>query len=110
MPVNIVELTETTQQACQANREAAAQNGLNIAGKGGVPPAPDLPLNSLNTISDGAINPVSTIPAPIETAQGKIQLARGVEVTESGEIRLVPYRTNNAGDRIPEIKPNCGKV
>ena len=110
LPVNIVEPTETTQQACAANREAAAKNGLNIAGKGGVPPAPDLPLSSLNTISDGETNSASAIPAPIETAQGKIQLARGIEVTESGEIRLVAYRTDNAGNRIPEIKPNCGKV
>ena len=108
LPIDIVEPSETTQQACASNRESAAKNGLAILGKGGVPPAPDLPLNSLNTISNGAVNSVSAIPAPIETSKGKIQLARGIEVTESGEIKLVAYRTNDAGDRLPEIKPNCG--
>ena len=110
LPVNIVQPSETTQQACASNRESEAKNGLDIVGKGGVPPAPELPLNSLNTVSNGEMNPTSAIPAPIETSKGKIQPARGIEVTESGEIRLVAYRTNNAGDRLPEIKQNCGRV
>ena len=108
LPANIVQPSETTQQACAANREAEAKNGLNIVGKGGVPPAPELPLNSLNAISNGEINPTPTIPAPIETSQGKIQPARGIEVTPEGVIRLTAYRTDNAGDRLPEIKQNCG--
>ena len=107
LPINLVEQSETTQQACAANRESAEKKGLAITGKGGVPPAPELPLDSFN-IDNDAINPVSVIPAPIETSQGKIQPARGIEVTEFGVIRLVAYRTNDAGDRLPEIKPNCG--
>ncbi len=98
---------QTTAQACQANREIAAKNGLNITGKGGIPAEPGLPLDSQNVSINGETNPTSAIPAPIETSQGKIQPARGIKVTESGEIILTAYRTNNSGERIPEIKPNC---
>ena len=110
LPTNVVEPEQTTQQACQANREVAAKNGLNITGKGGIPAEPGLPLDSLNVTVNGEANPTSAIPAPIETAQGKIQPARGVIVTESGEIILTAYRTNNSGDRIPEGSANCGRV
>ncbi|MDJ0569550.1 MAG: filamentous hemagglutinin N-terminal domain-containing protein [Pleurocapsa sp. MO_192.B19] len=106
--VNLIDSEQTTAQACQANREAAAMNGLNITGKGGIPPEPGLPLNSLNVSINGETNPTSAIPEPIKTSQGKIQPARGIKVTESGEIILTAYRTNNSGDRIPEIKRNCG--
>jgi len=106
LPTNVVAPEQTTAQACQANREIAAKNGLNITGKGGILAEPGLPLNSLNVTVNGKTNPTSTIPAPIETHQGKIQPARGVEITESGEVILTAYRTNNAGDRITEIR-NC---
>ncbi|MEL6437928.1 MAG: filamentous hemagglutinin N-terminal domain-containing protein [Cyanobacteria bacterium J06621_8] len=106
LPTNVVETEKITQQACEANREVAARNGLTISGKGGILPDPALPLNSLNvTVSEGNTS-ISTIPAPIETAQGRIQPARGVKVTDSGEVTLTAYRTNNLGDRIPETK-NC---
>ena len=107
LPQNIVEPEQTTAQACQANREAAAMNGLNITGKGGIPPEPGLPLNSLNVTVNGETNPTSAIPAPIKTSIGKIQPARGIKVTKSGETILTAYRTNNSGERIPEIKRNC---
>ena len=106
VPTNLVVPEETTEQACQSNREAEAKNGLNIVGKGGVPPAPELPLNSLNTISNGKMNPVSTIPAPIETSKGKIQPARGIEVTPSGTIKLTAYSTNAAW-RLPPSHSRC---
>jgi len=106
-PQNVVEPEQTTTQACAANHEAAAKNGLTIKDKGGVPPEPGLPLNSHNIFINGEINPTSTIPEPIETSQGKIQPARGIKVTKDGRVILTAYRTNNAGERIPEIKPNC---
>ena len=56
----------------------------------------------------GENNPTSAISKPIETSQGKIQLARGVIVAESGEIILTAYRTNNSGNRLSQIKLNCG--
>jgi len=108
LPTNVVELGETRQQACEANRDGTAKNGLTIKDKGGVPPAPDLPLNSQSISINGEIDPtISAIPEPIETSIGKIQPARGIKVTKDGRVILTAYRTNNAGERIPEIKPNC---
>ena len=107
VPDNLVESEQTVAQACQSDRIAESQSGLTIGGKGGIPPEPGLPLDSRNIIVSEKTNPQSTIPAPIETAQGKIQPARGVIVTESGEVILTAYRTNNAGERITQIKPNC---
>ena len=107
LPTNVVVPEETTQQACAANREAEAKNGLDIVGKGGVPPAPELPLNSLNTIIDGKVDTVSTIPAPLKTSKGDIQPARGIKVTPKG-ISLVAYRTDGKGDRIIDRQSSCG--
>ncbi|NJL52862.1 MAG: S-layer family protein [Hydrococcus sp. SU_1_0] len=105
LPSNVVEAKQIADQTCSADREGRATNGLAIAGRGGITPAPDAPLNSDNI---GNENPAqASIPQPIETAQGKIQPARGIKVTKSGMIVLTAYRTNNAGERIPEIKPNC---
>ncbi len=104
LPTNVVEPEQTTAQACQTDRLSGISSGLTIEGKGGIPPEPGLPLDSHNIFVSGQTNPQSTIPAPIETAQGKIQPARGVKVTESGEIILTAYRTNNSGDRLPETR------
>ncbi|MEL6930100.1 MAG: hypothetical protein AAFO95_15875 [Cyanobacteria bacterium J06600_6] len=106
---NIIEPQEqTAAQACESNREAAAQNGLNISGKGGVTPAPDLPLSSLNAYIDSQNTSSTTpaIPEAIATSQGKIQPARGVEITDAG-VRLTAHRTGNFANRIPAIKSNC---
>lgn len=110
LPSNVVEPEQTTAQACQANRELAAKNGFVIKGKGGIPPAPDLPLNSHNiSINGESPNYTPSIPQPIETSKGKIQPARGVVVTESGEVILTAYRTDNLGERIPG-SVNCGQI
>jgi filamentous hemagglutinin family protein len=108
LPSNVVEVEQNTAQACEASRGTAG-NGLAIAGKGGVTPAPDAPLNSENIISPEQNPAAFAIPEPIETSQGKIQPARGITVTESGHIVLTAYRTNNAGERIPEGQINCGQ-
>ena len=110
LPSNIVVPEETAQQACDASRVIAAKNSLTITSKGGIPADPGVPLDSFNVLINGETNLTSAIPQPIETSQGKIQLARGIKVNESGEIILTAYRTNNSGDRIPEIKRNCGRV
>jgi filamentous hemagglutinin family protein len=110
LPSNVVEPAQTTAQTCSADREGKANNGLAIAGKGGVPPAPDTPLNSENIISSEQNSAAFAIPQPIETSQGKIQPARGIKVSKSGKISLTAYRTNNAGERIPEGKINCGQI
>ena len=107
LPNNVVEPEQTTAQTCEANRETVAKNGFTIKGRGGIPSLPTSPLNSENISVNNETNPTSVVPAPIETSQGKIQPARGIKVTESGEVILTAYRTNNAGERIPEIKRNC---
>jgi filamentous hemagglutinin family protein len=107
LPSNVVETKQTAEQTCSASREGKANNGLAIAGKGGVSPAPDAPLNS-ESINNEPVQ--ANIPQPLETSQGKIQPARGIMVTESGKIALTAYRTNNAGERIPEAKVNCGQI
>ena len=106
-PTDLVAPEQTVAQVCQTNRETVAKNGLNITGKGGIPPEPGLPLNSLNFTVTGETNPTSATSLPMKTSKGKIQPARGIKETESGKIILTAYRTNNAGDRLLEIKRNC---
>ncbi|MGL6344832.1 MAG: filamentous hemagglutinin N-terminal domain-containing protein, partial [Waterburya sp.] len=106
----IISSEQTTEQACQANREAAAQNGLVVNGKGGIPAPPDQPLTSQNLLINGEITSASAIPEPIETSKGKIQLARGIKVSEDGRVILTAYPTNNAGERLPEGRTNCGQI
>jgi filamentous hemagglutinin family protein len=103
----IISSEQITEQACQGNRATEAQNGLVVKGKGGVSTPPDQPLTSQNLIINGEVTSAYAIPEPIETSKGKIQLARGIRVTKDGRVILTPYPTNNAGERIPEIKPNC---
>jgi large exoprotein involved in heme utilization and adhesion len=108
LPSNIVQTTQTDAQTCSADREGKVNNGLAIAGRGGVTPAPDAPLNSENISNE---NPAqANIPQPLETSQGKIQPARGIKVNKSGKIVLTAYRTDNAGERIPDKKINCGQI
>ena len=102
------DLQQTTTQTCRANREAVANNGLIIKGKGGVPPAPDLPLDSQNIFINGEIvNSTATIPQPIETSKGKIQPARGVVKTADGRVILTAYPSNHQSDRLPQSSGNC---
>ena len=103
---NIVSPDQTTAQACNANREVAAQNGLSIEGKGGVPPAPDLPLNSAGVTIEG--DNVAAIPQPVATSKGKIQPARGIKIGKNGDVILTAYATSNSKSRVPVIKRNCG--
>ena len=108
LPDNVVESARTVSKACGNNTKSSISS-LILKGKGGIPRTPDFPLDSHNISINGEFsNSTSTIPQPIETSQGKIQPARGIKVTESGGIILTAYRTNNAGDRIPEIQANCG--
>jgi filamentous hemagglutinin family protein len=72
LPSNVIEAEQTTDQACQANREAAAKNNLIINGKGGIPPTPDLPLTSQNIIVIGQYTDDTYItpqPQSVKTSQ-----------------------------------------
>ena len=111
LSTNIVVPEETTAQACNANRGIAAKNGLTIKGKGGIPATPEMPLDSANTFVTAGVNETDTqsaLPQPVKTSIGEIQLARGIKVTEKGGIILTAYRTNNQGDRLPNIETSCG--
>ncbi|MEL6927727.1 MAG: S-layer family protein [Cyanobacteria bacterium J06600_6] len=110
LPSNPIDSQQTTAQACQVNRDVASKNDFIIRGKGGIPAEPGLPLDSQNLLNSNNHNAISTVPEAIATSQGKIQPARGIKVTESGGIILTAYRTDNGGDRLPEIKRNCGGV
>ena len=104
---NFVEIEQTTAQVCQTNREAAAKNVFTIEGRGGIRPIPDAPLDSQNIfIGEDLAKSQPVSPPTLKTARGTIQPARGIAVTESGVI-LTAYRTNNAGDRLPEIETSC---
>jgi hypothetical protein len=39
-----------------------------------------------------------------------IQPARGIKITEDGGVILTAYPTNNAGERLPEGRINCGQI
>ncbi|MBE9047549.1 S-layer family protein [Pleurocapsales cyanobacterium LEGE 10410] len=129
LPTMVVELGETTAQICNANREAAITNSFTIKGRGGIPTSPNSPLDSATIIIDGdadytsLLQPVATshkllrrphsrIDKTTETArtvgQDKIQPARGIKVTDRGQVVLTAYRTDNQGDRPASIKSSCG--
>ena len=109
LPSNTIQTQITTANTC-GNSQIATRSNLTFTGRGGVSAAPGSTLDSLNvTVSGKKADLTSAIPAPIETAQGKIQPARGVKITESGEVILTAYRTNNQGERIPEASINCAR-
>ena len=97
---------QTTAEVC-STRATTASNRFTIKGKGGIPPLPNLPLDSRNIIIDNdKTNSNSAISQPVATRQGKIQPAKGIKITKSGEIILTGYSTNNSGERIPQAT-NC---
>jgi len=105
---NVVLPEETISQECQANQESMAQNNLTVKGKEGVPASPELPLDSHSiTIEDLNINSISTTTQTVETSQGRIQPARGVQVNESGEVILTAHRMRSSGDCFPANSRNC---
>ncbi|MEO1341271.1 MAG: filamentous hemagglutinin, partial [Cyanobacteria bacterium J06635_13] len=109
LPVGTVVADEITAQGCSTKRDLTAKSGLSIDGRGGVPPAPDLPMSSGNVIADNEIKTISVLPQPLATSRGKIQPARGIRVTKKGQVILTPYRTDNKGDRlIDESQSSCG--
>ncbi|MEM9506404.1 MAG: filamentous hemagglutinin N-terminal domain-containing protein [Cyanobacteria bacterium P01_E01_bin.35] len=108
LPTNIVESDQTIAQVCSNYRQISAQSRLIVNGKGGILPAPDLPLNSLNIfVSDQSTINDATIPPAVITSSGKIQPARGVRVNDSGEIQLTAYHTDNSGNRLTNKQHNC---
>ncbi len=116
LPTTVVELEQTTAQACAANRENLAQNRLTIKGKGGIPPEPTEPLIAEPILFNGQYSAVPKEGVqypdikPIKTSIGDIFPARGVIVTETGEVILTAYPTDSIDTRTPDGGANCGKV
>ena len=108
LPDNIIKTEETTARVCTTNRKVEAQNHFAISGKGGILDDPGSTQDSHNILINGKSNINSAIPQAIATHRGDIQPARGIKLTKSGDIILTGYRTNNAGDRIPQSSRNCG--
>ena len=111
-PENVVEPEQTVAQACQSDRIAGKVSGLEIKGKGGIPPLPTEPMDADAILVNGKIattNPQaqSLDIKPIQTSQGDIYPARGIIVTESGEVILTAYPTDGIDTRTPQISPNC---
>ena len=104
LPTLIVGAEATTAQICSTDRDVALSSGLLIGGKGGIPPAPDLPLESTNVIADDVEN-ITSRPESVTTSAGKIQPARGIKVTATGEVILTAYRIQES-DRLPTTN-NC---
>ena len=109
LPSRLIENQQTVSQICRSEGETVPNNGFTIEGKGGIVPDPKQPLNSLNIYVDDESISSAAIPAPIKTSYGKIQPARGIKVSESGNISLTAYRTNTAGDRLTAIRRNCDR-
>ena len=109
LPTNLIQTDSANAQVCRSDRETVGKNSFTIRGQGGIPDAPDSPLESHN-INVSSENSTLNELQPIETSQGKIQPARGINVTKSGEIILTAYRTSNSGARIPKVQRNCDRL
>ena len=110
LPRNVIDTGETTAQACNSDRHKAGTgtNSFVLSGRGGIAPSPATPLSSGNALIEGEVDShTSAMPQVIETSQGKIQPARGIKISELGEVILTAYQTENRVKRLPQIKRNC---
>ena len=118
---NVISAESISENACAAT----GQSGLILKGKGGVPPAPNLPLSSAILLDSDkpitpnfsqlnnqqqAINNNRFQIQPVKTSVGDIYPARGVIVREDGTVTLTAYPTNNIATRTPENAVNCNQT
>ena len=107
-----------------ASDACSADNGITsfiIKGKGGVPPAPNLPLSGEVLLGDGKPitpnvsqlhnqepnNNIALQVQPVKTSVGDIYPARGIIKTEDGRIILTPYPTADSPARFPDDESSC---
>ena len=115
LPSDVVEPEQTVAQVCRSDRTTGKVSGLTVRGKGGVPPNPTEPMNSDAILVEGEINNLHPQAQSIDikaiaTDEGDIYPARGVIVTESGEVILTAYPTDVIDNRTPDLKANCSGV
>ena len=111
-PENLVESEQTVAQACSRDRITGTVSGLELKGKGGIPPLPTEPMDSDAILVDGQISTSSLQIQPqnikpIKTSQGDIYPARGIIKTENGGFILTAYPTDGIDTRTPHIRANC---
>ena len=118
---NVVSAEAVAQDACAVG---AGESGLVLKGKGGVPPAPNLPLSAAVLLDNGkTITPnfsqaryqqttqnITSQIQPVKTSQGDIYPARGVIVREDGTVTLTAYPTNEQNQRIPHNPSSCSST
>ena len=118
---NVLSAEKVVKDACSNGAEAS---GLVLLGKGGIPPAPNLPLSAamlfdnsrpikpnFSQLSNQQPTTHNRIQVqPIKTSVGDIYSARGVIKTEDGRVILTAYPTNNTTTRTPRNAANCHQV
>ncbi|MDJ0744575.1 MAG: hypothetical protein QNJ32_14620 [Xenococcaceae cyanobacterium MO_167.B27] len=109
------------QDACTSD---AGASGLVLKGNGGVPPAPNLPLNAELLLGDSKpitpnisqVNNQQTTQnntfqvQPVKTSVGDIYPARGIMKTEDGRVILTAYPTGNNTVRVARDAANCHQI
>jgi filamentous hemagglutinin family protein len=109
LPSNIVETRQTSEQTCSVDRRTGTASGLTVTGRGGVHPAPDLPLTSQSIMDNGkkaVTESQARAIAPVHTSKGDIIPAQGIIVTEDGRMVLTAYPTDG-NSRVPQGSVNC---
>ncbi len=118
---NVVSAEVVAGDACSSHATASQ---FVILGKGGVPPAPNLPLTAEALLGDGkpitpnnsGLNNPQTSQnntfqvQPIKTSVGDIYPARGIIKTEDGRVILTAYPTSNNATRTPSNTANCHQI
>ncbi len=122
LPVNAIAPEESVQQACAATN-LDGKSSLSLKGRGDLPIEPTAAMASDNillseqfsqankltpsvALSQNSYQELSTEPKqhpPIVTSQGSIYPARGLIVTEKGEIILTPFANKRTSESIAKI-------
>ncbi|MDJ0746029.1 MAG: filamentous hemagglutinin N-terminal domain-containing protein [Xenococcaceae cyanobacterium MO_167.B27] len=116
---NVVSAETVAKDACPSERGTTS---FIVTGKGGVPPAPNLPLSAEVLLSDGKpitpdisqfnnqqqtnYNTAFQI-QPVKTSLGDIYPARGVIKTEDGRVILTAYPTASTFARVAQNSLGC---
>ena len=113
LSTNIIQTEQTTASACGADETNIAENSLIVQGKGGVQQRPNMPLTSDSLLFSGkkiSNNSQLAKVKPINTAKGKIVIARGVKVKPNGDIYLTAHPTGDRSSNANAEYSNCERI